>query len=304
MKEKTCKCFHRYRMELEKYKVLLKAIETQSLSSAASELGYSISGISRIIHSLEKELEIDLLERSRDGVLPSSECKKLLPSIKDFVKAGELVLSQAKNITNVPVKIRIGVAHLRIYSWLITSLISYKKENKEMDVDLIYGTSSILAKQVEQGQLHFAIISKREGDFKWDLLWMDEAVAWVPASNELSVKESIPLSAYEKESCVFPFLSEETDYSLIFNKYKINPNVQIVTSDEYATYSVVESGLGISINLRISSLIENKKLKVISLNPKIYLPIGIAYSNELSKEAKKIMNDLQSSCKLFIKNAD
>ena len=28
MKEKTCKCFHRYRMELEKYKVLLKAIET------------------------------------------------------------------------------------------------------------------------------------------------------------------------------------------------------------------------------------------------------------------------------------
>ena len=43
-------------MEIDKYKVLLKAIETKSLSSAATTLGYSISGISRMIHSLEKEV--------------------------------------------------------------------------------------------------------------------------------------------------------------------------------------------------------------------------------------------------------
>lgn len=291
-------------MELEKYKVLLKAIETQSLSSAASELGYSISGISRIIHSLEKELEIDLLERSRDGVLPSSECKKLLPSIKDFVKAGELVLSQAKNITNVPVKIRIGVAHLRIYSWLMTSLISYKKENKEMDVDLIYGTSSDLAKQVENGNLHFAIITRRNGFFEWEPLWTDEAVAWVPSKNEISLQETVSLTDFESESCVFSFFNEETDYSLIFNQYHIHPNVQIVTSDEYATYSAVESGLGISINLRLSSLRGNEKLSVKSLNPKIYLSIGIAYSKDLSKDAHQIMIDFKSSCNEFIKNMD
>ena len=60
-------------MEIDKYKVLLKAIETKSLSSAATTLGYSISGISRMIHSLEKELGLSLLERSRDGVVPTPE---------------------------------------------------------------------------------------------------------------------------------------------------------------------------------------------------------------------------------------
>ena len=73
---------------------------------------------------------------------------------------------------------------------------------------------------------------------------------------------------------------------------------------KYATYSAVESGLGISINLRLSSLRGNEKLSVKSLNPKIYLSIGIAYSKDLSKDAHQIMIDFKSSCNEFIKNMD
>lgn len=291
-------------MEIDKYKVLLKAIETKSLSSAATTLGYSISGISRMIHSLEKELGLSLLERSRDGVVPTPECEKLLPIIREFLKMGDSILLQAKNITDIPIKIRIGVAHLRIYTWLMKSLMLYKEEHNQIDVDLIYGTSSDLAKQVENGNLHFAFITRRNGFFEWEPLWTDEAVAWVPSKNEISLQETVSLTDFESESCVFSFFNEETDYSLIFNQYHIHPNVQIVTSDEYATYSAVESGLGISINLRLSSLRGNEKLSVKSLNPKIYLSIGIAYSKDLSKDAHQIMIDFKSSCNEFIKNMD
>ncbi|MGM9948414.1 LysR substrate-binding domain-containing protein [Floccifex sp.] len=286
-------------MELEKYKVLVKTIDSGSLSQTAAELGYSISGVSRIISSLEKEIGFSLLERTSNGVIATEKCKTLLPSIKKFIEAGNQIEEKAQQALNLPLKICIGVAHLRIYSWLNEILYQYQKEHNQIDVTLSYGTSSTLAKKVENGELHFAIITKREGNFLWHPLWMDEAVAWVPSSSPLSKLENISLSIFEEESCVFPFYNEETDYSRIFQKYHIKPNLQIMTSDEYATYSVVESGLGISVNFRHSSLLPNEKVIVKSLNPVIDLPIGISYQKNLSEEIKLIMNEFKESCEVL-----
>ncbi|MGM9913280.1 LysR family transcriptional regulator substrate-binding protein [Floccifex sp.] len=286
-------------MELEKYKILLKTIENGSLSATANQFGYSISGISRIISSIEKELGVSLLERTKEGVVPSYECKQLIQDIKEFVRVGDNIMSKASQQENIPVKIRIGVAHLRIYSWLTQSLMVYKSMHENIDVDLIYGTSSKLAKMVENKELHFAIISKRDGSFLWEELWQDEAVAWVPAQSPLAKMNSIPLSVFASESCVFPFFNEETDYSRIFKNYDIEPNIQIMTSDEYATYSVVESGLGITINLKTSSLLGNDSLVVKSLDPSVRIPIGISYRKDLSDVALKFMNDFANRCKEF-----
>ncbi|MGN1277814.1 MAG: LysR substrate-binding domain-containing protein [Floccifex sp.] len=286
-------------MELEKFKVLVKTIDSGSLSQTATELGYSISGVSRIISSLEKEIGFTLLERTNSGVIASEKCRILLPHIKKFIEAGNQIIEQVQQNLNLPLKIRIGVAHLRIYSWLNQILYQYQKEHKQIDVTLSYGTSTTLAKKVESGDLHFAIITKREGDFLWHPLWMDEAVAWVPVCSSLSKFENISLSVFEEESCVFPFYNEETDYSRIFQKYNIKPNLQIMTSDEYATYSVVESGLGISVNFRHSSLLPNEKVAVKSLNPSIDLPIGISYQKNLSEEIKSIMNEFKESCEIL-----
>ncbi len=48
-------------MDTEKYRILLKTIQAGSLSNAAEELGYTPSGVSRAISSLEEEADIVLL---------------------------------------------------------------------------------------------------------------------------------------------------------------------------------------------------------------------------------------------------
>ena len=52
-------------MDTEKYKILIKTIQTGSLSVAAEELGYTPSGVSRAISSLEEEADIALVSCSR-----------------------------------------------------------------------------------------------------------------------------------------------------------------------------------------------------------------------------------------------
>lgn len=70
-------------MDTHKYKALLKAMESGSISAAAQELGYSPSGLNRLLDSLEKELGFTVLDRTPQGVVLTSEGRGLLPKIRE-----------------------------------------------------------------------------------------------------------------------------------------------------------------------------------------------------------------------------
>ena len=55
-------------MELEKYRALVCAIESGSLTAAAEKLQYTPSGISRAVSALEAECGFSLLLREHGGV--------------------------------------------------------------------------------------------------------------------------------------------------------------------------------------------------------------------------------------------
>ncbi len=66
-------------MELDRYRALVCAIETGSLSAAAEALQYTPSGVSRMVAALEEETGVPLLLREHSGVRPTKECEKLRP---------------------------------------------------------------------------------------------------------------------------------------------------------------------------------------------------------------------------------
>ena len=72
-------------MESEKCRVLLCAIDKGSITAAAEAMGYTISGVSRMMTALEAEVGFPLLRRSREGVIPTNECCRLLPSFREMV---------------------------------------------------------------------------------------------------------------------------------------------------------------------------------------------------------------------------
>ena len=58
-------------MDTERLNVLLHTIEEGSLTAAAERLGYTTSGVSRMMAALEEETGFPLLVRSRSGVVPT-----------------------------------------------------------------------------------------------------------------------------------------------------------------------------------------------------------------------------------------
>jgi len=66
-------------MDTEKCRVLLTVLHERSLSAAAEALGYTPSGVSRLVDSLERETGFPLLHRGRGGVSATRACQELLP---------------------------------------------------------------------------------------------------------------------------------------------------------------------------------------------------------------------------------
>lgn len=82
-------------MNINKYRLMIKAIELGNLTKAASELGYTQSGASHQIKSVEEELGIKILQRDRSGTKLTTEGRLLLPYIREAISCEDKILATA-----------------------------------------------------------------------------------------------------------------------------------------------------------------------------------------------------------------
>ena len=66
---------------MQRYITLLRVIDLQNITKAAQDMGYTQSAVSQMIQSLEKELQLTLITRSRNGVRLTREGAELYPYI-------------------------------------------------------------------------------------------------------------------------------------------------------------------------------------------------------------------------------
>mgnify|MGYP002556107571 CR=1 FL=1 len=78
-------------MNIKKYEAFVRAVELGSLSKAAEELGYTQSGISHMMQSLEEEVGFPLMTRTSSGIMPNTEGEMLLPTIRSRCEILSLV---------------------------------------------------------------------------------------------------------------------------------------------------------------------------------------------------------------------
>ena len=72
-------------MANSKYAAFIAAAEEGNMTAAAQKLGYTQSGVSHLVHTLEQELGVQLLIRSKAGVELSPEGNALIGHIRRLI---------------------------------------------------------------------------------------------------------------------------------------------------------------------------------------------------------------------------
>lgn len=264
-------------MDTDKYKALLSAIETGSLSAAAAELDYTPSGISRAVASLEESLGFSLLVRKKSGVLPTEECQLLLPLFRNLIHTQEQIDQTAARICGLETgSVTIGTAYSPYYPVLSRRIMEFQALHPDISVRLIEGTSSHLCSLLQEQALDFCIISRRDGIDTFIPLCEDTICIWVPQSHPAVEMGIYPLQDLANENYISIHPNMETDNSRLLAKHHIMPHICASTSDVPAAWTMVAAGMGVTLINRILSRQWDGPVVTLPLDTSPSFEIGIA----------------------------
>lgn len=236
-------------MNLQKYLAFVETVECGSFTKAAEILNYSQSGISRMIHDLEKEWKVLLLERSRGGVRLTSDGLKLLPYAENVCREYEKLQMQVDELNGLKSGlIRIGAFSSVASQWLPNIIREFQKDYPDIDYELLLGDYTeieewILEGRVDCGFLRLPVHAELETIF----LEQDRLLVVLPEGHPLAECEKFPVNALVEEPFMLLEKGARAEVSDIFEKCGLTPKVHFTTWDDYAIMAMVESGLGISI---------------------------------------------------------
>lgn len=234
---------------MQRYIALLKIVEVGSFTKAAELLGYTQPSLSQMIASLEKELSIKLLYRSRYGIQLTPEGERLLPLIQNSVLQYDSMRRMADEMKGLESGvIRIGTVSSVSCHLLPPVIKRFWAEHPNVQLVLHQGDYSGICEWVRTGAVDFGFVNPcavkglethifKSGEFK----------AIFPAGHPLAEKEFVTLDDLAEEPYL---LLEEGAYSEpldAFEKAGVVPNIRLTIHDDYSIMSMVEQGLGYSI---------------------------------------------------------
>lgn len=267
-------------MDTEKCTALLKALETGNLSGAADELGYTPSGMSRMMASIEQELGLPLLVRGKWGVRATPECQELLPALAAASEAGRALDEAASRIKGAEVgTVRVGTAYPQLYGTLARAIADFGQEKPGVHVELFLDNSTPLATRLASREVDMCVISKRDIACQWTPLLEDELVALVPADHALAKRRTVPLEAFATEGFVEMYPGSESDNSRLLAAASIAPQVRFTAPDTGAACELVAAGLGITMTNRIHAPASDSRVVVKPLDPPALVKVGVALPN-------------------------
>lgn len=276
-------------MDTKKIRALLTALEKGSLTAAAEEMGYTQSGLTHMMNSLEDELGIRLLVRSKGGVRLSPVGRELLPQLTALSDcAAELERSVEKLVQRSFTVLRLGAYSSVSRQWLPAILAELRRVSPEIDVSITTGGMRDIYEAVKNDELDCAIISYQSAlcqNMHWVGLRDDPLLAILPADFQLD-GGAFPVELFDGREFLMPSDDFELDImpALTAAGTRVNPEFRYTGLDDAAIVSMVAHGLGVSI---LSELVmEGISGRVVSIpiEPAASRRLGIVVSEHLQSD--------------------
>lgn len=193
-------------MRLEQLQYFIQVVESHSFNKAAQKLNITQPALTNSIRSLEEELGVQLLVRSRKGCVPTAwgvriyeDCKSLLAELAAKMASWKRLGSGKKEPTLVPV-----VAIPSACNYLAEHVFSrIKKAIPLVDIVLHEATVYDLYSFLQQGKAHIGVTAFSEGEaeklilqyremgFYSERLMEDEYYIFLSTRHPLSKKASL-----------------------------------------------------------------------------------------------------------------
>ncbi len=236
-------------MNIRKLEAFVRAVELGSLSKAAEELGYTQSGISHMMQSLEEEIGFPLMVRTSVGIVPNSEGDLLLPVIRQLLATNESLEQYIHKIKGSDTgRIRIAAYPSVATYWLPEIIRNFQKDYPNVEIQITEMGSGAIEEIMAARQAELCIYAGGEGkDFEWIPLYRDQMLALVPPEHPLAAEGKVPLERLRDAEFIMPMPDYDGEVRFILDRLEHWPHILFSVCSDYAIINMVAQGLGVSV---------------------------------------------------------
>lgn len=267
---------------MNRYIALQKIIELGGFTKAADALGFTQSSVSQMIASLENELGIKLLTRSRTEVKLTIEGAELYPFIERSILSYRAMLEKSNEIKGLETGIiRVGTVSSVTCHWMPKLIKGFQEIYPHVQFIFHQGDYTSIREWIKTGAVDFGFVNPvAVKDLKTIKIKDGKMLAVLPKNHPLAKNKIIKLSEISAEPYI---LLEEGHYSEpieAFRSIGLEPNIKYTIHDDYAIMTMVEAGLGISILAELVLRRTNYDIVCLPTNPPVLRTLAVGYKDK------------------------
>lgn len=236
-------------MSILKYRALLTTIECGSQTKAAQVLNYTQPGISHMIQSLEEEFGFPLVNRTKDGILPTPEFNQIKPVLVSILNDTERLNETVDQIKGLFTGlVRVGSFYSIAVSWLPQILKTFSSNYPDIEIQIMEADEGELTSDLLNASVDFALMSAPAPEgFEFYCLRKDPIMAVLPENHPLASLPAVDPAELMKYPFIVPYEGSDEDNLRVFNGEKMHPDIKYRIKGDETIIHMVAQGLGVAL---------------------------------------------------------
>lgn len=280
-------------MDIKKLELFADVAETKNFTKSGDRMGYTQSGVSHILKSLEMEVGFSLFVRTKQGVRLTSNAELLLPLVHTLLSANENLVQTINDINGVNSGSLViaSFASISIH-WLPQIIRRFQELYPGITISLMEGGTDEIVDWVANNQADFGFMSQRNTKgLEWISLYNDPLMAILPKDYPVPEGNCFPIQEFQKQHFIISAMGTDYDVHYALDSSNVTPNIHFTSKDDHAIISMISNHLGISILPQLVVQGYEDQVQAYPLNPFCSRNLGIAVKSRqgMSPAAKKFL---------------
>lgn len=265
-------------MDSARIKAFVASVDEGSFTAAGKELGYTPSGISQLVSSLESDLGFPLLIRKSRGVTVTREGELIYPEAVEYLAKERSIYRIAEELSGIDVGEVVIASYSSVASHVLPTIIKeFNEQYPSISITLREGTKVQIEEIIAANEADLAFATRLNNPgYSWIPFMEDPMVAVLPKDHPYASAESYPISATADEFFIMQGEGGDADTRELLSEYNIEPNIRYTTVENHTAINMVSEGLGIAIMNRFITKSWDSNVAIIPLDPPSSITLGIS----------------------------
>ena len=276
-------------------KAFVAVVDQGGFTAASRRLGLSQPAVSRAVATLEKELGLRLLVRSRDGLSLTEAGSLALTHAREAARHLSLMHTEiaalAGEITGT-----LSLASLPSVTGTLVApqLQTFTERHPAVTMRLLEGSEQEVRDWLDQGAAEAGVVSLPVKGLAVAVLGEQDMVAAVPADNRLADWTEVNYAELAKEPFIRSTGGCAEVYTPVARRAGVEFDVAFEAREMSAVLEIVRAGLGVSIvpSAGLPDLPDGVVVR--PLEPKTVRRLGIAVSASASAPARALLEQIEA----------